>query len=245
MLENPKNMATVAAIIEKIDSAHAEFSELSRELEKIKGHRDTLLKAAAAAEEEAENVREELKQVMHDTAGKPGKTLLGKQAEHRAALEMAEDYKALAEEASDEAVEIRVKMSSPARDLERSRRELETSFPRLVIREAIESIAPSLKIALDSMLHEYRRDDFSPFNPSFMFFKEHEIAESLLISEIRKAIDLKNTNNETPDYIKKALKKRATGFVPYSTVQIAQLKRGIRPVGDPFNPRQERKEQSL
>ncbi|GHU17789.1 hypothetical protein FACS189475_02180 [Betaproteobacteria bacterium] len=240
MLKNPENIAKVDAIAEEINKYYSEFSELRTALEKIESHRDTLLKAAEASKGEAENAHEELKQVMHATAGKPGKALMEKQAAHRAALEMAEDYKALAEEADKEAIEIRIQMSEPARNLEHSRRDLYKTFTRLVLEEAIGEIAQSLKIAYDAVYDEYRRPEFMP-SARHVFFNEKEIIDDLLLESIRKVFRPEKISAELPDYIRDAMRKHTRGFKPFSPLQIAMRLRGNPAVDRALQQNPERK----
>jgi hypothetical protein len=228
MLEKPENVAKVKAIIDEIDHAHAEFSLLRDEWKTLESHRDTLLKSAQAAEEEAGQVREEMKAIMHATLGKPDKALLGKQANHRSAIEMAADYQALADEAAEEAIALRVKMSEPAHRLESLRKRLSTTFARLVLEEAICGIMPSLKIAYDAARMKYNDPEFLPA-ARHALYTHKEVVDEILGKAIMDAFDtFKSTpvQVELPDYILNALRKHSRGFIPFTPAQIVMRKKG-------------------
>jgi hypothetical protein len=207
MLENPENVAKINAIIEEIDGAYAEFAPLREKLAKLEAHRETLLKAAEASEEEAGKIREEMKDIMRATAGKPDRALLEKQASYRSALEMAEDYKTLAQETEAEEIEIRCQIHPGADRLKRAHDRLDRTFARLVLKEALAGIRQSLKIAYDFAVREYNSSNFT-FRPHHVAMNDEEIIQEILSTEIWKATDLKGVTNETPDFIRNALKKR-------------------------------------
>ena len=235
MLDQPENRAKVQAIIDEIERAHAGFSALRGDLARVEEHRDTLLKAADAAEREAEDAREELRALVRATLGNPGKALREKQAKHRAALETAEDYRALAREADEAATALRVEMSPLANGLERLHTELRKTFPRLVLAEAIDAIAPRLKIAHDAFGIEYHHSR-NEYLPGYSPERSHEEnILNFLLAEIGKQLSgglMTKVSAEVPGGIRAALRKTAGGFRPFSVIQIARLKKGLPPAID-------------
>lgn len=240
MLDQPENRAKVRAIIDEIERAYAGFSALRDDLARVEEHRDTLLKAAGAAEREAEDAREELRALARATLGKPDKALSDQQRKHRAALETAEDYRALAREADEEATALRVEMSPFARTLKTRQQDLYKTFSRLVLAEAVDEIAPRLKIVRDALRAEYERPEFIPA-ARHVFASHEEILRDLLGAAIDQAFRPERVSAELPDYIRAALRKNTGDFQPFSMIQMVRLRKGLPPSMPNSLPPHERK----
>ncbi|GHT95335.1 hypothetical protein AGMMS49545_18110 [Betaproteobacteria bacterium] len=245
MLKNPENMATVNAIIEKIDRTYAEAAPLREKLATLEAHRSSMLKAAEAAEGRAEDSRAEMRLIMLETLGAPSKALLEKQAQHRSEIEMAEDYRILAQKVEEEGKEIHCQISPFIRQLNNERRRLELTFPRLLLKETLDSVHERLGIVYNHAEKEYRRSEFDPVHHGIpAHLNEKESIDCLFALWIKRDLRFGNDHVELPDYIRKAMQKEVRGIEVFSPVQIA-MRNKAKTIDRAFRQRTERQASPL
>jgi hypothetical protein len=220
MLNKPENQAKIAEIITSMNKAYTDFNAQHQSLFSVKNNQSTLSKAALAFEERAAAIRAELKEIMRETSGKPDRRLLAKQAELRVTIETAEDYTQLSTEAGEEMEKITLSISPLARNLVNLREKLYRTYYSLIFSEAIEEVAPKLKIAMSALCSPNitSKDERIQSYP-YGGLADNEIAKQLLYIDEMKIIMNSPPSDlpYLPEEIRLALEKtELDGFIPIS-----------------------------
>ncbi|NMG72284.1 hypothetical protein [Parazoarcus communis] len=220
MIKNPKTQETLDALKASLQQAYAEFQAARTTLATLEQNAATLRSAAAAAETDAGRIRGELRDLLRQSVGKPGKSLHQKSAEQRAAIELVEEYTALVADLKLETERARLKLTPPAEKVIRLRQTLARTFADALIGEAITEVAPRLQLGL---LIQAQLEDGEFFNERI---KTHwGDAKRLVHADLAKSIATALSAADTPtlmlpDDLREALKcAHLEGFVPLSPLQ--------------------------
>lgn len=220
MIKNPQTQEALDALKLGLKQAYAEFQAAHATLANLERNATTLQSAAAAAEVDAQRIREELRDMLRQSMGKPGKPLHQKTAEQRAAIELSEEYAALAKDLTIEIERARLHLSPPAQKVIRLRQTLARTFANALIAEAITEIAPRLKLGL---LIQEQLEDSEYFNERIKLHWGD--ANRLVHADLAKSIATILPAEDTPalmppDELREALEcAHLDGFVPLSPLQ--------------------------
>lgn len=226
MIKNPQTQAQIDEICQQLKTHHAQFIQHQTTQTKLEENLRSLRAAAAAAEVEARQHREELRELMRETAGKPDRKLRQKSADQRSAIELSEDYASIAIEAETEIKRTMAAMSEPAARVVALRRRLLQTFAQSLLTEAIEEIAPRLKLAMN-ILH---RQAGAPFNDRVLIHwgDADALVKSDLLKTIAEVLDHSDAIASFPDAIGATLEATSVdGFKPLSPAQRIQLTRQL------------------
>jgi len=220
MIKNPKTQEALDALKVSLKLAYAEFQAAHATLANLERNTATMQSAAAAAEADAQRIRGELRDMLRQLVGKPGKPLRQKSAEQRAAIELGEEYAALAAELQMEIERARLQLSPPAQKVIRLRQTLARTFADALIAEAIADIAPRLKLGL---LIQEQLENSEHFNERIKLHWGD--ANRLVHADLAKSIATTLGADDTPalmlpDELREALEcAYLDGFVPLSPLQ--------------------------
>lgn len=226
MIKSTQTQAQIDEIRLQLKSHHAQFLQHRATLTKLEENLRSLRAAATAAEQEARQHREALREMMRETAGKPDRKLRQKSADQRAAIELSEDYASIAVEAETEIKRTVVAMSEPAGRVVELRRLLLQTFAQALLDEAIEEIAPRLKLALEIQ----RRQAGEPFNDRVLLHwgDADELMKSDLLKTIAEVLDHSDAIASIPDDLGSVLETTGVGdFKPLSPAQRINLTREL------------------
>lgn len=227
MIKSTQTQARIDEICLELKSHHAQFMQHRATLAKLEENLRSLRAAATAAEEEARQHREALRDLMRETAGKPDRKLRQKSADQRTALELSEDYASIAVEAETEIKRTIVAMSEPAARAVELRRRLRQTFAQALLDEAIEEIAPRLKLALEI---QRQQEDSERFNERMRLHwgDADALVKSDLIRTISAVFDRSNAIASLPDDLGSVLETTGVGnFTPLSPAQRINLARQL------------------
>lgn len=163
MLNNAANQARLNAIIEKLVATNDRAKPLADHYEQLRQSAATLNSSADAAEADARRLRGEVREMLGKLIGRPSKELRAKNAEHRAAIEMAEDYRELSRDLENDITRAHVAAVPPSEELSKIRTHLFNTYTDLMLEEAFAEIASRLKYAvleLSRSMHFLTEDEY-------------------------------------------------------------------------------------
>lgn len=147
-IKNPETRKHLEGVMAELASAYEEFSAARQQLETLESNANTLRRAAEAAEAQAEAHRATLRGILQETMGKPSKKLHEASADQRAAMVLAEEYRAMAEEVVPEIEEIKITASTRAKRVGGWRTKLLEEYSIALIAEALKEVGARLFLGL-------------------------------------------------------------------------------------------------
>lgn len=144
-LKDPTRQARLQKDIDELYARYAQAKPLVEHFTTLKQNADALKASANAAETDAERVRGEVRELLTKLIGRPNKELRAKNAEQRAAIELAEDYRELCADMQDDITVAELAANLPACDTDYQRGKLLNTYCELLLEEAVNEIAPQLR----------------------------------------------------------------------------------------------------
>ncbi|WP_418648651.1 hypothetical protein ACNQFN_09375 [Thauera butanivorans] len=227
MLKTPEHQAKIDEIVTRLQTEYAEFDQQRKLLTNLEENRGSLRAASAAAEEEARQHRDELRDLLRETAGKPNRKMQQKAAEQRGAIELSEDYALIAAETDADIKRTLIQMSGPAQRVVELRKILLETFAQCLLVEVIEEIFTRLKVVFDIRL---KLENADPFNHRVLAYQgdEKEMVKSDLLDTVSSMIGFTDPPAELPDDLDAVLKATSLGsFKPLSPGQRMKLIREL------------------
>lgn len=144
---DPDSIRHMEERLAQIHELKSEVDESIKPLENLKRNVRTLHASADAAEAQAEIHKRDLRMLIIDSLAKPSMKLHQASAEQRASLELAGQYRELAEEGEKQIGDLSAAASTKAKQLERLREQALSEYADLVIKEAFQPVAEKLRLA--------------------------------------------------------------------------------------------------
>jgi hypothetical protein len=144
---DPDSIRHMEERLAQIHELKSEVSESIEPLENLKRNVRTLHASADAATAQAEMHKRDLRMLIIDSLAKPSLKLHQASAEQRASLELAVQYRELAEEGERQIGDLTAAASTKAKQLERLREQTLSEYADLVIQEAFQPVAERLRVA--------------------------------------------------------------------------------------------------
>lgn len=144
---DPDSIRHMEERLAQLRELKSEVGELIEPLENLKRNVRTLRASADAAAAKAEIHKQEFRMLIIDSLAKPSLKLHQASAEQRASLELADQYRELAEEGQKQIGDLTAAASTTAKQLERLREQTLNEYADLVIQEAFQQVAEKLRVA--------------------------------------------------------------------------------------------------
>jgi len=167
MLKQPKAQAILQTRIDDLAQQYNKAKPVVDHYQTLKQNALTLHAAAKAAEADAQRLRAETRTLLGQLMGRPSKEIRTKNAEQRAAIEMAEDYRDLAENLNDDIILAHIDAHRAAEGIPGARNNIVNAYTDLMLEEALREIAPRLKYALRSI-----RDSRRYYSPEVLAYSK-------------------------------------------------------------------------
>lgn len=227
MLNSPAYQARLNTVIEQLVEAYAAGKPLADQYNQLRQNATALKASADAAEADAKRLREEVREMLGQLIGRPNKEIRTKNAEHRAAIELAEDYRDLSQDLEDDIARAHIAATCPASEVSKLRTKLFNTYTDLVLEEAISEVAPRLKYAIGALsrsMHFLTDDEYkvlvvSGLNEPQMVYRH--------VSNVLKRMMENVTPDPVPAELENILAKYPPFGVPYMTpasVHVARIK---------------------
>jgi ElaB/YqjD/DUF883 family membrane-anchored ribosome-binding protein len=151
MLNKPANQARVTTLIKELADYHTKGKPLVDRYHELSQNSATLKASADAAEADAQRLRGEVREMLSKLIGRPSKEMRAKSAEQRAAIEMAEDYRELAQDLEDDITLAHIDACLASEKMPYRRNRIVAAYGELLLEETLADIAPRLKAAMDNI----------------------------------------------------------------------------------------------
>jgi ElaB/YqjD/DUF883 family membrane-anchored ribosome-binding protein len=151
MLNKPANQARVTALVKDLADYHTKGKPLVDRYHELRQNSAALKASADAAEADARRLRGEIRELLNKLIGRPSKEMRAKSAEQRAAIELAEDYRELAQDLEDDIALAHIDACLASEDMPYRRNRIVAAYGELLLEETLADIAPRLKAAMDKI----------------------------------------------------------------------------------------------
>lgn len=231
MLKNPEHLARINALREGLSLSVATYQAARAALDTLDQNARTLRNSAAAAEADARQAREALRAQLQETMGKPSKQLHQKSAEHRAAIELSEEYFAIVADLEAQRGKPILDASDAAAAVIDRRKQLLHAYADAILAEAIGDIAPRLQLGL-GIKQQLEGDEF--FNDRIKVFWGD--AQRLVMADLQELVAsaLRNPDlepAELPEELRAQIREADLGgFKPLSPIERSIARKKLNPI---------------
>lgn len=228
MIKNPETRNRLDALRAELSHSMAAYQTIRDEQTILENNARTIRQAAAVAEADAQSKRVELREMLRASIGKLSKQHHQKSAEHRSAIELSEEYSAIAADI-DAQIEPKIfELSDAASIVLDLRKRLLKTFADAVVSEAIAEIAPRLQLGLAI---QQRLEGAEFFNDRLRVYWGNE--DELVLADLRRVITAAIESPELepaelPEELRTAVAQANLGdFKPMSPIQCALARKKL------------------
>lgn len=220
---DPDSLRHMEERIAQIRELKSEVVESIKPLENLKRNVRTLHASADAAAAQAEMHKRDLRMLIIDSLAKPSSKLHQASAEQRASLELAVQYRELAEEGEQQIGDLTAAASTKAKQLDRLREQMLSEYGDLILQDAFKKVVEELRTAF-AIKHAFlSRSRFSSDRERYLGDAEAAVHAQMRVALERVLEGAEILDLASADPVIEAFhSSRVDGFEPMTPAQIAR-----------------------